>query len=57
MIDARSICAATAATERVGTEADIFRFVISRSMALATIVGLIVLLKAYPYPFAAMVPH
>src|SRR5437660_11915184 len=57
MIDAQSICVATAATERVGTEADIFRFVVWHSVALAAIVGLIVLLQAYLYPFTAMVPH
>jgi lactate permease len=57
MIDAQSICVATAATERVGTEADIFRFVIWHSVALAAIMGLIVLLQAYVYPFTAMVPH
>src|SRR5262249_12065068 len=28
MIDAQSICVATAATERIGTEADIFKFVV-----------------------------
>src|SRR5229473_3393524 len=57
MIDAQSICVATAATERVGTEADIFRFVIWHSMALAAIMGVIVLLQAYLYPFTAMVPR
>jgi L-lactate transport len=57
MIDAQSICVATAATERVGTEADIFKFVIWHSVALAAIVGLIVLLQAYVYPFTAMVPR
>ncbi len=57
MIDAQSICVATAATERVGTEADIFRFVVWHSVALAAIMGLIVLLQAYLYPFTAMVPH
>src|SRR5207237_5445467 len=45
MIDAQSICVATAATHRVGTEADIFKFVIWHSIALASIVGLIVLLQ------------
>src|SRR5205814_5804778 len=57
MIDAQSICVATAATERIGTEADIFRFVIWHSIVLAAIVGLIVLLQAYVYPFTAMVPR
>lgn len=57
MIDAQSICVATAATDRVGTEADIFKFVIWHSVALAVIVGLITLLQAYVYPFTLMVPH
>lgn len=57
MIDAQSICVATAATNRVGTEADIFKFVIWHSLALASIVGIITLLQAYCYPFTLMVPH
>ena len=57
MIDAQSICVATAATERVGTEADIFRFVVWHSLILAAIMGAIVLLQAYVYPFTAMVPR
>jgi L-lactate transport len=56
MIDAQSICVATAATEKVGTEADIFKFVIRHSIALAAIVGLIVMLQAYVYPFTLLVP-
>lgn len=55
MIDAQSICVATAATDRVGTEADIFKFVIWHSLALAVIVGLLVLLQAYVFPFTSMV--
>src|SRR5262249_25187228 len=55
MIDAQSICVATAATERVGTEADIFKFVIRHSIILASIVGLIVMLQAYVPPFTHMV--
>jgi lactate permease len=57
MIDAQSICVATAATGRVGTEADIFKFVFRHSVALACIIGLIVLLQAYAYPFTLMVPR
>ena len=56
MIDAQSICVATAATEKVGTEADIFKYVIWHSVGLACIVGVIVLLQAYVYPFTLMVP-
>ena len=57
MIDAQSICVATAATDKVGTEADIFKYVIWHSVALAAIVGLITLLQAYVVPFTRMVPH
>ena len=56
MIDAQSICVATAATERVGTEADLFKFVVWHSIILTAIVGIIVLLQAYVYPFTGMVP-
>ena len=55
MIDAQSICVATAATDKVGTESDIFKFVIWHSLALAAIVGVLVLLQAYVPPFTAMV--
>lgn len=57
MIDAQSICVATAATDRVGTEADIFKWVVWHSIALASIVGLLVLLQAYVPPFTYMVPR
>ncbi len=57
MIDAQSICVATSATEQVGTEADIFKVVLRHSIVLAAIMGLIVLLQAYVYPFTLMVPH
>jgi lactate permease len=57
MIDAQSICVATAATQRIGTEADIFKFVVWHSVVLASIVGIIVMLQAYVYPFTLMVPH
>jgi lactate permease len=57
MIDAQSICVATAATEKVGTEADIFKWVLWHSVALAAIVGVIVLLQAYVPLFQQMVPQ
>src|SRR5262249_45831339 len=56
MIDAQSICVATAATHQVGREADIFKGVIWHSIILAALVGLIVLLQAYVAPFTYMVP-
>jgi lactate permease len=56
MIDAQSICVATAATHQIGREADIFKAVVWHSIVLAAIVGLITLLQAYVYPFTLMVP-
>lgn len=55
MVDAQSITIATAATNQVGNEGVIFRFVVWHSVALGTIVGLIVMLYAYVFPHA--VPH
>ncbi|MGL4422110.1 MAG: L-lactate permease, partial [Gemmataceae bacterium] len=57
MIDAQSICVATAGTNQQGTEADIFRAVIGHSILLAAIVGLMTVLQAYLPPFVAMVPR
>jgi lactate permease len=56
MIDAQSICVATAATNQLGREADIFKAVIWHSIILASIVGAITLLQAYVPPFTRMVP-
>ena len=50
MIDAQSICIATAATNQVGNEGSIFRFVFWHSVALAAIVGIIVMMYAYVFP-------
>ena len=55
MVDAQSITIATAATEQVGNEGTIFRFVAWHSVALGSIVGIIVML--YAYAFAHLVPH
>ncbi|PYT03505.1 MAG: lactate permease, partial [Acidobacteria bacterium] len=55
MVDAQSIVVATAATNQVGNEGMIFRFVLWHSIALASIVGLIVM--AYAYLFPSLVPH
>ncbi len=57
MIDAQSIVVATAATNQIGREADIFKAVIWHSILLASIVGAIVLLQAYVAPFTLMVPR
>src|SRR5436853_3594394 len=55
MVDAQSIVVATAATNQVGNEGMIFRFVLWHSIALAAIVGLIVM--AYAYLFTGAVPR
>jgi lactate permease len=55
MVDAQSICVATAATNQLGNEGMIFRFVFWHSVALGAIVGVIVMLYAYVFPY--LVPH
>src|SRR5215469_7219248 len=55
MIDVQSIVVATAATNQVGNEGSILRYLIWHSIALASIVGIIVLL--YSYVFPGGVPH
>ena len=55
MVDAQSICIATAATNQVGQEGSIFRFVFWHSVALAAIVGVIVTVYAYVLP--RFIPH
>jgi lactate permease len=55
MVDAQSITIATSATEQVGNEGMIFRFVAWHSIALCSIVGVIVML--YAYVFRSAVPH
>ena len=57
MIDAQSIVVASTATRWYGHEWRILRFVLVHSIALATLVGLLVLLQAYVAPFTAMVPR
>jgi lactate permease len=55
MIDAQSIVVASTATNWVGHEGTILRFVFKHSITLACLVGLFVMLQAYVYPFTAMV--
>jgi lactate permease len=54
MIDAQSIVVSTASTGQVGQEGRILRFVFWHSVALAAIMGAIVMLQAYVFP--GMVP-
>src|SRR5262249_10051883 len=56
MIDAQSICVATAATHQLGREADIFKAVIWHSLFLAPVRGAMTLVQAYLPPFTRMVP-
>jgi lactate permease len=56
MIDAQSICVATAGTNQIGKEADIFKAVVWHSMILASVVGLMTALQAFVPPFTLMVP-
>jgi lactate permease len=55
MIDVQSIVVSTAATNQVGNEGAIFRYLMWHSIALASIVGLIVM--AYAYLLPGLVPH
>ena len=50
MIDAQSIVVASSATNQQGNEAAIFKAVIWHSIALASLVGLIVMMYAYVFP-------
>jgi lactate permease len=51
MIDAQSIVVASTATRWYGHEGDILRYVFFHSVALAALVGLLVTLQAYVFPF------
>jgi lactate permease len=57
MIDAQSIVVASTATEWYGHEGDILRYVFFHSIALAALVGVLVTLQAYVYPFTRLVHH
>ena len=55
MIDAQSIVVASTATNWFGQEGMILRFVFWHSIALACLVGVLIMLQAYVPPFTAMV--
>ena len=55
MIDAQSIVVASTATGWFGHEGEILRYVFFHSIALAVLVGLLVTLQAYVWPFTALV--
>ena len=55
MIDAQSIVVASTATKWYGHEGEILRYVFFHSLALAALVGLLVMLQAYVVPFTKLV--
>jgi lactate permease len=55
MIDAQSIVVASTATKWYGHESDILRAVFFHSLALASLVGILVFLQAYVFPFTEWV--
>ncbi|WP_344762312.1 L-lactate permease [Actimicrobium antarcticum] len=55
MIDAQSIVVASTATKWYGHEGDILRYVFFHSIALALLVGGLITLQAYVWPFTSMV--
>jgi lactate permease len=55
MIDAQSIVVASTATKWYGHEGEILRYVFFHSLALAALVGLLILLQAYVFPFTRLV--
>jgi len=57
MIDAQSIVVASTATQWYGHEGDILRYVFFHSLALAALMGLLVMAQAYVWPFSALVVH
>lgn len=55
MVDAQSIVVASTATNYYGHEGRILRVVFVHSLALAALVGVLVMLQAYVFPFTEMV--
>jgi lactate permease len=55
MIDAQSIVVASTATQWFGHEGDILRYVFFHSLVLAALVGILVTLQAYVWPFTLLV--
>jgi lactate permease len=57
MVDAQSIVVAGVATGAHGREGEILRRVFFHSVALAVLVGIVVCLQAYVWPFTLLVPR
>jgi len=56
MIDAQSIVVASTATQWFGQEGRILRYVFVHSLVLASLVGVVVMLQTYVWPFTLTVP-
>ena len=56
MIDAQSIVVASTATRWYGHEGDILRYVFVHSIVLAMLVGVLVMLQAYVFPWMQVIP-
>jgi lactate permease len=56
MIDAQSIVVASTATRWYGHEGDILRYVFVHSIVLASLVGVLVMLQAYVFPWMQVIP-
>ncbi len=57
MIDAQSIVVASTATQWYGHEGEILRYVFFHSLALAALMGVLVMAQAYVWPFTTLVVH
>ena len=55
MIDAQSIVVASTVTNWYGHEGSILRYVFFHSLALAILMGILVMLQAYVIPFSRLV--
>ena len=55
MIDAQSIVVASTATQWYGHEGEILRYVFFHSLALAALMGVLIMAQAYVWPFTALV--
>ena len=54
MIDAQSIVVASTATQWYGHEGEILRYVFFHSLALAALMGLLIMAQAYVWPFTSL---
>ena len=57
MIDAQSIVVASTATQWYGHDGEILRYVFFRSLALAALMGVLIMAQAYVWPFTTLVVH